>query len=347
MIAKSRAARFAATILLGIVVLGGVGGPAQADTPVLLKGAGATFPAPLYYKWMEAYGREKPGVRISYDSVGSGDDISRFVGGAVDFGASDAGLSEKDAEKVARGTLLIPATAGMIALAYNLPGLQGALKLPRDVYVDILLGKITNWGDPRIRQANPGLAVQSRTIALVGRLDKSGTTYALTNHLSAVSENWKARFGVGTWIEWPRNAMLARGNEGVASRIKISEGAIGYVEYGFAKRLGLSMAELQNKSGQFVAPNENTAKSALVESVAASGIKLFITDPVESNSYPVVTFSWLLLYRQYPGEQKRVALRDFVDWGLTKGQALGPALGFIPLPEGVVERSRLTLSTVR
>jgi phosphate transport system substrate-binding protein len=340
------ALRIASAALLGALLLGA---DARAQAPVggvSLKGAGATFPAPLYYKWMEAYRQERPQVRLSYDSVGSGDGIVRFVAGAVDFGASDAALSEKDAEKVARGALLIPATAGMIALAYNLPGLQGTLKLPRDVYVDIMLGKITNWGDPRVRQANPGLSLQSRTIAVVARLDKSGTTYAFTNHLSAASEKWKAGPGVGTWIEWPRNAMLARGNEGVASRIKISEGAIGYVEYGFARRLGLAMAELQNKSGQFVAPNEATAKSALAESVAARGLKLFVTDPVDAGSYPIVTFSWLLLYRQYPEEQKR-ALREFVEWGLTKGQALGPALGFIPLPESVVEHSKLALGAIR
>jgi phosphate transport system substrate-binding protein len=324
-------------------------GQGGAQTPISLQGAGATFPAPLYYKWMEAYAKERPGIRISYDSVGSGDGISRFMAGTVDFAASDAALSEKDAERVPRGAVLVPATGGMIALAYNLPGLGGTLRLPRAIYVDIFLGKITNWSDPRIKQANAGLTLPNRTIAVVTRLDKSGTTFAFTTHLSAVSDAWRAGPGTGTLIEWPRNAMLARGNEGVASRIKISEGAIGYVEYGFAKRLGLTIAELQNKAGAFVAPGDRSGAVGLGEAIAArdSGFQPIVADPATPDAYPIVTFSWLILYRTYADEPKRQALREFVGWGLTAGQGLGGALGFIALPESVVARGQAVLASIR
>jgi len=344
------AVRLAAAAMLGLMLGPAAGAMAETKSDgMTLRGAGATFPAPLYYKWLEAYGRENPGLRITYDSVGSGDGISRFMAGTVDFGASDAALSAKDAEKVARGALLVPATSGMVALAYNLPGRAQPLKLPRDVYVDILMGKIRNWGDPRIRQANPGASLQSRSIAVVARLDKSGTTHALTSHLSAISDAWRNGPGIATWVEWPKTAMLARGNEGVASRIKISEGAIGYVEYGFAKRLGLTMAELENKAGKFVAPGEAGAKSALAEADIGdgAGFKLTVPDPAAPAAYPIATFSWLMLYGQYPDAPKRAALTAFVDWGLTKGQEFGPALGYVPLPENVVTRGRATLGTIR
>jgi phosphate transport system substrate-binding protein len=231
--------------VLAALSVGQISQRAQAAGPegtVAIRGAGATFPAPLYYKWMEAYGKAHPGVNITYDAVGSGDGIGRFVAGSIDFGASDAVPSEQEMGRVGRGAVLVPATAGMIILAYNLPGLGGTLKLPRTVYADMLLGRIKSWDDPRIKQANPELKLPARAVAVVARLDKSGTTYALTNHLSAISDGWKNGPGVGTWIEWPGSVMLARGNEGVAARIKISEGSIGYVEYGFATRLGLPMA---------------------------------------------------------------------------------------------------------
>jgi phosphate transport system substrate-binding protein len=347
MIRILRRAAFALCASLLSEVVAGTG--AGAQTTATLSGAGATFPAPLLYKWMETYAKERPHVRISYDSVGSGEGVARFIAGGVDFAASDAPLSEKDAARVQRGALLVPATGGMIALAYNLPGLGGPLRLPRDVYVDIFDGKITSWSDSRIKQANSGLALPNRTIAVVARLDKSGTTFAFTNHLAAVSEAWRTSHGIGTSVEWPSNAMLARGNEGVASRIKISEGAIGYVEYGFAKRLGLSMAELQNKTGRYVAPGDRSGAAGLGEAAATQGneFRPAFGDPATPEAYPIVTFSWLLLYGVYNDEPKREALRQFVSWGLTTGQSLGNPLGFVPLPEGVVARGKVVLASIR
>jgi phosphate transport system substrate-binding protein len=310
--------------------------------PVGIRGAGATFPAPLYEKWIETYRRMHPDVRITYDAVGSGEGQRRFLGGSVDFGASDAALTDEQIARVRGGARLVPVTAGIVVLAYNLPGLGGPLRLPQDVYVDIFAGRIRNWSDPRLRAANPGLNLPNRTIAVVARQDGSGTTFALTNHLSAISEVWRDRGpGVGTLIDWRGLAMLARGNEGVAARIKVSEDAIGYVEYHFAKRLGLAMAHLQNKSGRYIEPSDRSGQAALADNVKQmpENLRLFLPDPEGAESYPIVSFSWLLLHERYAEPGKAAALKKFVAWGLTEGQALSRELGYIPLPAEVASLS--------
>jgi phosphate transport system substrate-binding protein len=233
-------------------------------------------------------------------------------------------------------------TAGIVVLAYNLPGLGGALRLPQDVYVDIFAGRIRTWSDPRIRAANQGLNLPNRTIAVVARQDGSGTTFALTNHLSAVSQTWRDRGpGIGTMIDWRGLAMLARGNEGVAARIKTSEDSIGYVEYHFGKRLGLAMAHLQNRSGRYVEPSDRSGQAALADNVKQmpENLRLFLPDPSGADAYPIVSFSWLLLHDRYEDPKKAAALKKFVAWGLTEGQALSRELGYIPLPAEVASLS--------
>ena len=226
----------------------------RTGNSVTLHGAGSTFAAPLYKKWIDEYGVAHRNVAISYDSVGSGEGVKRFLAGTVDFAGSDEMLSESEAAKVP-GAIMLPVTAGMIALAYNIPGVTSEIKLPRDVYVDMFAGKIRKWDDPRIQAANPGIVFPRRDIALVARQDSSGTTAAFTSHLAAIGPVWQAAgMGVGKIIDWPAGILLAPGNEGVAARIRLSEGSIGYVEYWFAQRLGLKMAALQNKAGAFITP---------------------------------------------------------------------------------------------
>ncbi len=332
---------------LGIAV-GLLAGPAAAQSPggpPAIQGAGSSFAAPLYKRWIDAWGKNEGAVRITYDSVGSGEGVRRFLAGAVDFGATDRPLTEAEIQKVGRGVLVVPSTAGMVAVAYSLKGLTGDLKLPRDVYADIFAGKITSWADPRIQAANPGATLPRRNIALVGRQDASGTTFAFTSHLAAISPDWKAGPGVGSLVRWPATALLARGNEGVAHMVKISDGAIGYVEYGFAKRLGLQLATLQNKSGAYVAPAEASAQAALVEAGADPG--LAITDPAAGGAYPIVTYSWLLLYKSYPEAARGAAVKAFVDWGLGAGRGAGTELGYVALPEGIAEKGRATLASIR
>jgi phosphate transport system substrate-binding protein len=314
-----------------------------------LSGAGSTFSAPLYQQWIKVYQSGHPSVSITYSAVGSDEGVNRFVAGSVDFGATDVVLGGKEIGTVSNGVVMLPATAGMVVLAYNVPGLQGTLKLPRDVYSGIFSGAIRRWDDRRIQQANPGPVLPHRDIAIVARQDGSGTTYAFTAHLAAIDPTWRTRgLGVGKFIEWPAGAMFASGNEGVASRIKISEASIGYVGYEFAKRLGLPMAALQNKAGVFVEPNETAGEIALAEASlnGPEDLDQSIVDPTGARAYPIVTFSWLLLHRHYADPGKIAALRDFVTWGLSSGQAFGKEFGYIPLPNNVVSSASQTLQSI-
>ena len=319
--------------------------PADA---IQLHGAGATLPAPLYKRWMEEYQKRNPKMRLSYDIVGSGEGIKQFIAGTVDFGASDAAMSDEQMAEVGRGVQLIPATAGILVLAYNLEGIGGDLKLKRDVYVDIFLGKIKKWNDSRIRATNPGLHLPSDEIVIVTRQDSSGTTYAFTNHLSAISEEWRDRGpGTGALINWPGNVMRASGNEGVAGRIKLSRGAIGYVEYGFAERTGLSMAWLENKEGQFIQPSGGSGLVTLLNIPMPDNLRVFVPDPEGKDSYPIVTYSWLLLYKKYDDPQKVTALKQYLKWNLTVGQEFSESLGYIRLPPQVVARATAALEEIQ
>jgi phosphate transport system substrate-binding protein len=286
---------------------------------------------------------------VHYAAVGSGEGINLFRNGAVDFGASDFPLSAAQTAQIERGVVQAPVTAGMIVLAYNLPGVSAQLKLPQDVYVDIFLGRIKTWRDPRIRAANPGVSLPSINIFVIGRLDSSGTTLAFTSHLAAIAKRWTAEGpGVGRVIDWPHGAMLVRGNEGVASRIKVSEGAIGYVEFGFARRLRLPVALLQNKDGQFVAPTPGNGIAALAASAGPEldDLLVSVANPPGALAYPIVTYSWLLLYENYPAD-KAEAIRSFVGWGLGDGQAVAAELGYLPLPSAVADLAKSSLARIK
>src|SRR5262245_52900962 len=283
------------------------GQDAQPKAKVVLLGAGATFPAPLYGRGAQVYRERHPGIGITDEAVGSGEGQRRFLSAGIDFGASDAALTDEQMARAKPGARLVPATAGIVVLAYNLPRLGGPLKLSREVYVDVFAGRVRNWSDPRIRADNAGLNLPNRNIAIVARQESSGTTFAFTNHLSAVSPAWRDRGpGVGNLVDWRGTAMLARGNEGVAARIKVSQDSIGYVEYHFAKRLGLAMAHLQNRAGRFVEPGEQSGQSALASTARQipDNLRLFIPDPEGEASYPIVTYSWLLLYDHYADRDK-------------------------------------------
>jgi phosphate transport system substrate-binding protein len=314
----------------------------NAQEIVRIGGAGSTFAAPLYRKWIDAYQQRHQEVALSYDVVGSGEGVNRFVTGSVDFGATDVLPNDVMLASVKRGAVAVPVTAGMIVLAYNLPGLAGALKLPRDVYSAIFSGRITSWNDPQIQKANPELSLPNKSIAVIVRQDSSGTTAAFTRHLVAIGAGWHATgAGEGFEIGWPVGAMEARGNEGVSSKIQISEGSIGYVEYGFATRLGLEMATLENKDGRFVEPSEEAGRAALLASE-----NYFTADPSGEASYPIVTFSWLLFYKKYADSKKAAALKDWAIWGLTTGQTFASDLGYIPLPAETAALARRSLDVL-
>jgi phosphate transport system substrate-binding protein len=315
------------------------------DQVVSLRGAGSTFAAPLYKKWSEEYAVSHRGVTIAYDAVGSGEGVKRFLDRSVDFAGSDEVLSGSEMAKIP-GALMLPITAGMITIAYNIPGVNSEIKLPRDVYVDIFVRKIRKWDDPRIAAANPGIAFPRRDIALVVRQDSSGTTAAFTNHLATINPAWRAAgMDVGKFIEWPSTVLAAPGNEGVAARIRLSEGSIGYVEYWFAQRLGLRMAALENEAGNFITATAHAGELALSGRVAqVQELAASVADPSGAEAYPLVSYSWMLVYAPYADQAKATVLREFAGWSLPdRGQDYGAQLGYLPLSSNVLSISRQAL----
>lgn len=308
-------------------------------SPLTVTGAGATFPAPLYQNWFVLLNRLVPVLQVNYQSVGSGAGIEQFTRGTVDFGASDVAMTDEQIAAVSRGVFLLPVTAGSIVFAYNLPGIE-ELKLSRQTYVDIALGKITRWNDPKIVADNPGLTLPDTNITFVHRSDGSGTTGVFTKHLAAISEEWNNTIGQGTSVQWGRQGATflgGRGNEGVTAVIQQSRGAIGYVEYGFAKKNNIPMAILENKEGNFVPATEETASNALANVELPENLRAFVTDPAGENSYPIVTYSWILAYQKYDDPNKAIAMEAIIQYGLTYGQEVASQLGYIPLPPNIIE----------
>ncbi|HUK35836.1 MAG TPA: phosphate ABC transporter substrate-binding protein PstS [Vicinamibacterales bacterium] len=325
--------------------------PTVPDGGILLQGAGATFPAVLYDDWFRHYQNAHPLSVITYDAVGSGEGVRRFIGRAatederIDFGASDAAMRDDEIAAVPNGALLLPLTAGSVALAYNLPDVP-ALKLSRRAYAAIFLGLVKSWNDPLIARSNPGVKLPNLTIATVVRQDASGTTFAFTKHLDAISDQWRSQYGPATLVDWPGTAMRASGNEGVASRIKGSIGSIGYVSYEFAVRAGLTTALVENHAGNYVAPGPQSSMSALADAQLPDNMRLYVSDPERSDAYPIVTLTWVLLYKHYDDAKKAKALDDLFTWCLTEGQGFVAQLGYTPLPEPIQHRALAALGTI-
>lgn len=312
---------------------------------VSLTGAGASFPAPLYQRWFAEYNKQNPNIRVSYQSVGSGAGVEQFTRGTVDFGASDTGMKKEEIAKVAKGVVLLPMTAGSVVLAYNLPNVTG-LKLPRAVYSDIFLGKIKSWNDPRIAQANPGVNLPNTPITVVHRSDGSGTTSVFTKHLSAISPEWKQKVGSGKTVDWPAG-VGAKGNEGVTAQIQQTAGALGYTEYGYAKQNNLAMATLENKAGKFVEPTPQAAANTLASVQLPADLQVSITDPKSADAYPIVTYTWVMAYKNYDDPNKAQAIKNVIDWGLTDGQKFSEELGYVPLPQPVVDKVKAAANQIQ
>lgn len=309
-----------------------------------LSGAGATFPAPLYQRWAVEYNRQVPSIRVNYQSVGSGAGVNNFLQGVVDFGASDAAMTDEEMAKSPRGVILLPATAGSVVLAYNLENVP-ALKLTRAALAGIFLGTITRWNDPAIVAANPGVPLPARSINVAYRSDGSGTTFVFTQHLAAVSPEFDEEVGFDKSVTFPVG-VGGKGNEGVTALIKQTPGTIGYVEFGYAEQNDLPVASLENKSGNFVAPTPESGAAALASVELPENLRVWPVDPAAPEAYPITTFSWLLLYRKYDDAAKLQALKDFVTYGLTEGQSFAVDLGYIPLPEAVVARANAALASI-
>ena len=302
---------------------------------VSLDGAGATFPAPLYQKWFEAYHAAHPEVKISYDGVGSGAGIQLFSGSLVDFGASDAAMTDEQIKKVKSGGVqLVPMTTGMIVLAYNLPGVSQPLKLSRQALAEIWLGKITYWNDPKLKSDNPGVQLPSTMITAVHRLGASGSTFVFTKHLSAISDEWKKKYDQGLTVEWPVGTG-AKGADEIVELVQKTPGAIGYLDLGHAERHKLAMAELQNKAGAFIKPSLESCQAAFADVALPKDLRVSVPDPDGQASYPVVTFTWILAHAKYDNPKAAAALKEVLKYGLTEGQKDCAPLGYIPLSDKV------------
>ena len=313
---------------------------------VTLTGAGATFPAPIYSKWFSDYGQAH-GVQVNYQSIGSGGGIQQVTAGTVDFGASDAPMSAEEEGKVP-GILQLPTVLGAVAVTYNLPGLAQPLKLSGPVLASIFLGKVTKWNDPAIEADNPGVALPATNIAVVHRSDGSGTTFVFTDYLAQVSPEWKAGPASGKSVNWP-GGLGAKGNEGVAGAVKQTAGAIGYVELAYAMQNGLSMASLKNAAGQYVAPSVDATAAAaagVAERVAGGDFRVSLNNAAGAATYPIATWTYLLVPPHWSDCGKAQAFSSLVDWALTQGADAARQLHYAPLPDQVREGVRQKLGTL-
>jgi phosphate transport system substrate-binding protein len=307
---------------------------AQAQT---LNGAGATFPQPLYERYAREVRAKYPNLKVNYQGVGSGAGIRQFTAGTVDFGGSDAAMTDEQIAKVSRGVILVPTAGGAVSVVYNLSGVNN-LRLSREVLPAIFSGQIKSWNDDRIKKDNPGVNLPNQPIRPVVRADSSGTTFIFTNHLSSISPYFKGRVGANTAPKWTglTNVLRGKGNPGVAATVGRTPGSIGYVEYGYAVANKLNSALVQNRQGEFVAPSLETANQALSAVEFPNNYRVFIGDP--GQGYPIVGLTWMMVYRNYPDQTKETAMRNWINWVLTDGQQFNDDLNYTRIPAPVANR---------
>ena len=315
------------------------GGAAPDGTGATLTGAGATFPNPIYTKWFDTYAKAT-GVRINYQSIGSGGGIRQFSEGTVDFGATDGSMNDEQIQAVQGNVIHVPTVIGAVVLTYNLPGVGSAkLRLDAPTIADIFLGRLTKWNDRRIASLNPGVKLPEQDIIVVHRSDGSGTTYVFVDYLSKVSPTWKEKVGTATSVNWPVG-LGGKGNEGVTQQVKQTEGAIGYVELIYAISNDLPYAIVKNAAGNFVEPNlqTSTAAAAGVNLPPDTDFRVSITNSDGSNAYPITSFTWLLIRKQGQDPAKSKTIWDFVRWmSDPEAQRLAADLHYAPLPMPVIE----------
>jgi phosphate transport system substrate-binding protein len=321
--------------------------PTKGLETVTLNGAGATFPYPLISKWSSEYYKINPNVQINYQSVGSGAGIQQITAKTVDFGASDAPLTEEEYAG-APGILQIPESIGAVVVAYNLPGIQSGVKLSGDVVADIFFGKIKKWNDPRIVSLNPGIQFPDKDIIVAHRSDGSGTTFVFTDYLSAVSPDWKSKVGEGKSVNWPVG-LGGKGNEGVSGILSQNPYAIGYIEIAYAKLNNISYAYIKNKAGKFIEPVlETTANSAAgavptLPAGDASWSSVSIVDAPGDNSYPISSFTYILVYKDQTDLTKGKMLTEFLWWAVHDGQKYSSDLLYVPLPNEIISLNEKTI----
>ena len=321
----------------------------SSSQSVDLTGAGATFPYPIYSKWFSDYAA-RTGVKINYQSIGSGGGIRQLSEGTVDFGASDSPMSDDELSKAKGGPILhFPTVLGADVITYNLPGVTAALQITPAAIADIFSGRIKKWNDTRIASLNPGVTLPAQDILVVHRSDGSGTTYIFTDYLSTAVPSWKASVGKGKEVKWPVG-LGAKGNEGVSGQVKQTPGAIGYVELAYAKQNNLPIAAIRNKDGQFVAASVDavTAAAAGVAKAlpANTDYRLSIVDAPGATSYPISSFTWILVYQHQTDAVKGKKLVDFLNWALTDGEKEASTLDYAPLPAEMATAVKARLANI-
>jgi len=307
---------------------------------LLINGAGATFPFPLYSKWFSQYNKVHPDIQINYQSIGSGGGIKQITEKTVDFGASDAPLSDEQMQK-ASGVQHIPTVMGAVVIVWNLPGVE-QLRIAPETLANIYLGKVTKWNDAALQKDNPTARLPGTAITVAHRSDGSGTTNIFTDYLSKVSPGWKSGPGKGTSVNWPAG-LGGKGNEGVTGLVKQTEGAIGYVELAYANQNKLPTAELKSHDGQWVKASLESVSAAAAKAAVPEDYRVSITDQPGDGAYPIAAFTYLLVYRDQQDPAKGTALLNFIWWAAHDGQKEAAALDYAPLPKPVVEKVEQTL----
>lgn len=353
MLLASKTTRLIALLVVtGLLSLGfacspGSPGSGTTSSTTNLQGAGATFPNPLYQKWLSEYGKLHPNVRIDYQSIGSGGGIKQIKEQTVDFGASDAPMKDEDLKSASAEIIHVPTVLGAVVITYNLDGVDKPLRFAPDVLADIFLGKIKKWDDARIKADNPDASLPATDITVVHRSDGSGTSAVFTDYLSKVSTEWKDQVGAGTSPKWPVG-LGGKGNEGVTGQVKATPNTIGYVELAYATQNKLPVALLKNKAGDFVEPSFDAVSAAAAESLAVTpdDLRVSITDAAGKGTYPISSYTYILLYKEQRDAAKGKALVDFLWWGIHDGERFAKELNYAPLPPEIVTRAEAKINSI-
>ena len=331
--------------LLSILALVALSLPATAQTR--LNGAGATFPYPIYSKWFNEYHNMHSDIEINYQSIGSGGGIRQLQSGTVDFGASDMPLDDTKVKQMPMPILQLPTVLGAVVPAYNISGVTAELKFTPQILAGIYLGSITSWNDKAIAAANSGVNLPDKNIVVIHRSDGSGTTFVWTDYLSKVSPDWKSKVGSNTSVSWPVG-LGAKGNEGVAGMIRQMDGSIGYVELIYALQNKITFGSVKNSSGTFIkASLESTTAAAASAKMAPNDFRVSITNASGKEAYPISSFTYLLIPKQWKDNGKQKVFLDFLNWMLSDGQSMTTQLNYAPLPATVKEKELLALKEIK
>lgn len=332
---------------LAAVVAATIVGAGQLSAQSLINGAGSSFDNPAFTKWFEVYSKVDPSVRFNYQSVGSGAGQQQLLKETVDFGASDAPMSDENMAKAPGKVLHLPVVAGGVAIAYNLAG-NPKLKLDGDIIANIYMGNITKWNDPKIAALNPGVNLPNQSIIPVHRTDGSGTSFIFTDYLSNVNEAWSATVGKGTAVKWPVGVGLGgKGSEGVAGQVKQLPGAVGYVELAYANQNKMPYADVKNAAGKFVSPAPASVSAALATANIPDDFRFSMVNPPGDEAYPIAGASWVMVYQNQKNVEHGAKLVHFLKWAVTEGQKISPTLDYAPLPENVQQRELKLIDTIK